>query len=70
MMQPVADADAVPPRHIVKFFELLGGGQRDGGLDGGGVSKARLAVLPGHTHYNLFESPALIAAVEPFLDAP
>jgi pimeloyl-ACP methyl ester carboxylesterase len=63
-----ADADSIPPAHIVRFFELLGGGKRDGGLDGSGVSKARLAILPGLTHYNLFESAALVAAVEPFLD--
>lgn len=62
-----ADADAVPPSHIVRFFELLGGGKRDGGLDGSGMSKARLAILPGLTHYNVFESPALVDAVEPFL---
>jgi len=64
-----ADADSVPTSHIAHFFELLGGGKRDGGLDGSGAPKGRLAILPGHTHYNLFESPALIAAVEPFLDA-
>jgi len=30
---------------------------------------ARLAILPGTTHYGIF-SPALAAAVAPFLDAP
>jgi hypothetical protein len=30
---------------------------------------ARLAVLPGQTHYDIFGSPALAAAVTPFLDA-
>lgn len=64
-----ADADAVPITHIAHFFELLGGGKRDGGFDGSGAPKGRLAVLPGHTHYNVFESPALLAAIEPFLDA-
>jgi pimeloyl-ACP methyl ester carboxylesterase len=64
-----ADADALPISHIARFFELLGGGKRDGGLDGSGAPKGRLAILPGHTHYNVFESPALVAAVEPFLDA-
>jgi pimeloyl-ACP methyl ester carboxylesterase len=64
-----ADADSIPPPHIVRFFELLGGGQRDAGIDGSGAPTARLAILPGHTHYNVFESPALIAAVEPFLSA-
>jgi len=64
-----ADADAVPTSHIARFFELLGGGKRDGGLDGSGAPKGRLAILPGHTHYNVFESPELVSAVEPFLDA-
>lgn len=63
------DADSVRAAHIVEFFELLGGGQKDAGWDGSGMSTARLAILPGLTHYNLFESPALAAVVTPFLDA-
>jgi len=63
------DADAVRPEHIVQFFELLGGGKKDGGWDGSGISKARLAILPGFTHYNIFSSPGLVASVTPFLDA-
>ena len=64
------DADAVRTAHAVRFFELLGGGQKDGGWDGSGMSNARLAILPGLTHYNIFSSPALASAVTPFLDAP
>lgn len=64
------DADAVPPRHAAEFFELLGGGKKDAGWDGSGISKARLAVLPGVTHYTMNSSPALASAVTPFLDAP
>jgi len=64
------DADAVRPEHAVEFFGLLGGGKKDGGWDGSGVSSARLAILPGLTHYNIFSSPALASAVTPFLDAP
>jgi hypothetical protein len=30
---------------------------------------ARLAILPGHTHYDIFSSPDLPGAVVPFLDA-
>jgi pimeloyl-ACP methyl ester carboxylesterase len=63
------DADSVRPAHIVQFFELLGGGKKDGGWDGSGISSARLAILPGLTHYNIFSSPALASAVKPFLDA-
>jgi pimeloyl-ACP methyl ester carboxylesterase len=64
-----ADADSFPPAHIVRFFELLGGGQRDAGWDGSAAPRSRLAILPGQTHYNIFESTALLGAVEPFLDA-
>ena len=64
------DADAMPPEHVVEFFELLGGGKKDGGWDGSGISSARLAILPGLTHYNIFASPALVPTVLPFLDAP
>jgi pimeloyl-ACP methyl ester carboxylesterase len=64
------DADAVRTSHAVQFFELLGGGKRDGGWDGSGISNACLAILPGLTHYTIFSSPALVTVVRPFLDAP
>lgn len=64
------DADGFPPAHAAQFFELLGGGQGDAGWDGSGMSNARLAILPGTTHYTIFASPLLALAVMPFLDAP
>jgi pimeloyl-ACP methyl ester carboxylesterase len=64
-----ADADAISIDHIARFYELLGGGKRDGGLDGSGRSKASLAILPGRTHYDLFEAPAFVETVNSFLDA-
>lgn len=63
-----ADADSVSAAHMVEFFGLLGGGQRDAGLDGSLRPVARLAVLPGVTHYDIASNPALAAAVNPFLD--
>lgn len=63
------DADSVRPAHILSLFELLGGGLMDGGLDGSGMSTARLAVLPGTTHYNILSSTALEPIIRPFLDA-
>jgi pimeloyl-ACP methyl ester carboxylesterase len=53
------DADSISPRHIAEFYGLLGGGQRDGGWDGSGVSSAQLAILPGATHYNIVTLPLL-----------
>lgn len=64
------DADGLSPAHAAQFFELLGGGKRDAGWDGAGMSISRLAILPATTHYNSFSSPALAASVTPFLDAP
>jgi len=63
------DADSIPPVYGARFFELLGGGKTDGGWDGSGMSGARLAILPGTTHYNIFSSPLLVPVVRPFLDA-
>lgn len=64
------DADSMSPAHAAEFFGLLGGGKKDGSWDGSGISNARLAILPGVTHYNIFASPALVPTVLPFLDAP
>lgn len=64
------DADSVPVSHAAEFFELLGGSQKDGGWDGSGISNARLAILPGVTHYNIAASPALPGVVLPFLETP
>src|SRR5206468_12625938 len=59
------DADIFPPAHAVELFGLLGGGKRDGGWDGSGRPKSRLAILPGLTHYTLFSAPALAVPVLP-----
>jgi pimeloyl-ACP methyl ester carboxylesterase len=66
----VGDADSVRTAHAVEFFELLGGGLAAAGWDGSRIPHARLAVLPGTTHYDIFSSPALASAVTSFLDTP
>jgi pimeloyl-ACP methyl ester carboxylesterase len=65
-----ADADSFRPAHIMEFYGLLGGGKRDAGLDGSGRAVARLAIVPGFTHYTVLSSPMVPALVTPFLDAP
>jgi pimeloyl-ACP methyl ester carboxylesterase len=64
-----ADADSIRPAHIVEFYGLLGGGLRDANWDGSLRATARLAILPGTTHYDIFAAPALAPAVAGFLDA-
>ena len=65
-----ADADAMRPAHIMEFYGLLGGGRRDAGLDGSGRAAARLAIVPGFTHYTVLSSAVVAELVTPFLDEP
>jgi hypothetical protein len=50
------------------LFELLGGGLRDASWDRSGMTKHRLAILPGVTHYDMNVAPRLAAAIAGFLD--
>jgi pimeloyl-ACP methyl ester carboxylesterase len=67
VMLVAGDADGLPPSHTVEFFALLGGGQGDASWDRSGMTHHRLAILPGATHYDINLTPALTAAVVPFL---
>ena len=61
-----ADGDAIPTAHIADFYARLGGGTEDPGWEATD-RRAFLAVLPGRTHYDIFDAPALITAVDGFL---
>ena len=63
-----ADADSVPTSHVAEFYELLGGGACDAHWDGSLRSRARLAVLPGRTHYDIFQAPELADVADRFFD--
>jgi hypothetical protein len=62
------DSDMIRPEHIVRFYQLLGGGLRDAGWMREHMSKNRLAILPDLTHYEVFMSPALVPTALPFLN--
>jgi pimeloyl-ACP methyl ester carboxylesterase len=62
------DSDMFRPEHMVEFYKLLGGGQRDAGWQREHMSKNRLAILPNLTHYEIFMAPQLVTTVMPFLD--
>ena len=62
------DADMYRPEHIVKFYQLLGGGLRDAGWTRETMSKNRLAIIPDQTHYDIFFSKKLVDTALPFLD--
>jgi pimeloyl-ACP methyl ester carboxylesterase len=64
-----ADADMAPPSHYVEVFKLLDGGLRDGGWMREGRPRGghALAIVPGTTHYDIFDSPLIVPIVEAFL---
>ena len=68
VMLVYGDADMIRPEHIVQFYQLLGGGLKDAGWQREHMSRARLAILPDVTHYDMFLSPALAPTILPFLD--
>ena len=61
------DSDMFEPGHIIRFYQLLGGGLKDAGWDGAGMARHRLAILPGVTHYTMSTAPALAETALAFL---
>lgn len=61
------DADSIMLEHMIEFYKLLGGGQRDAGFDGSLRSANRFAVIPNTTHYNILGSPAMTQFATDFL---
>jgi pimeloyl-ACP methyl ester carboxylesterase len=68
VMLAYGDSDMFRPEHIVRFYQLLGGGLKDAGWMREHMSRNRLAVLPDLTHYEIFSAPALAETVLPFLN--
>jgi pimeloyl-ACP methyl ester carboxylesterase len=66
-----ADHDAVSMRHIAEFFALFEGGVRDAGWDDKPkFARARLAIVPGYTHYNFGQGPDVARVIEGYLTQP
>ena len=68
VMLVYGDSDMIHPEHIVRFYQLLGGGAKDAGWQREHMSKNRLAILPNVTHYEMFMAPALVSTALPFLN--
>lgn len=68
VMLVFGDSDMYRPEHIVKFYQLLGGGLRDAGWMRETMAQNRLAIIPNRTHYDMFFAPELATTVLPFLN--
>jgi pimeloyl-ACP methyl ester carboxylesterase len=62
-----ADNDSISQKHIADFFALLGGGVTEPGWLNTKLSKSRLAVVPGYSHYNFITSPEVPQIIGKFL---
>jgi pimeloyl-ACP methyl ester carboxylesterase len=65
-----ADHDSVSLQHIAEFFALFGGGISEPGWIEPQFSSARLAIIPGYSHYNLGQAPEVAQVIERFLTQP
>ena len=70
VMLVFADNDSVSQKHIAEFFALLGGGVKEPGWHNTQLSKARLAIVPGYSHYNFASAPELAPIIEKYLADP
>ncbi len=68
VMLVYGDGDMITLEHVVKFYHLLGGGQRDAGWQREHMAQNRLAILPNLTHYEIGFSSSMAEAVVPFLN--
>ena len=65
-----ADNDSVSQKHIAEFYALLGGGVKEPGWQNTQLSKARLAIVPGYSHYNFVTAVELAPIIEKYLADP
>lgn len=63
------DSDMYRPEHVVKFYQLLGGGLKDAGWQREHMSQNRLAIIPNVTHYEMGVAPEMVDTALPFLNA-
>ena len=65
-----ADNDSISQKHVAQFFALLGGGVKEPGWLNTQLSKSRLAIVPGYSHYNFITSPEAPQIILKFLRDP
>ena len=68
VMLVFADSDMYRLEHVVEFYKLLGGGQKDAGWMRENMAQNRLAIIPNRTHYDVFFAPELVPTLLPFLN--
>lgn len=70
VMLVFADNDSISQKHIAEFFALLGGGVKEPGWQNTRLSTARLAIVPGYSHYNFASATELAPIIDKYLADP
>jgi len=70
VMLVFTDNDSVSQKHIAEFFALLGGGVKEPGWQNTRLSRARLALVSGYSHYNFVSAPELAPIIDKYLADP
>ena len=65
-----ADNDSISIKHQAEFYAMLGGGIKEPGWQNTQLSKARLAIIPGYSHYNFMTSTELPPIIDKYLADP
>jgi pimeloyl-ACP methyl ester carboxylesterase len=65
-----ADNDSISQKGIAEFFALLDGGIKEPGWLNTQLSRSRLAVVPGYSHYNFITSSEVPEIIGKFLADP
>ncbi|HEY5060528.1 MAG TPA: alpha/beta hydrolase [Gemmatimonadaceae bacterium] len=70
VMLVFADNDSISQKHIAEFFALLGGGVKEPGWMNTQLSRARLAIVSGYSHYNFVNAAELGPLIDKYLADP
>lgn len=62
------DSDMYKLDHVMRMYQLLGGGLKDAGWMRETMAPNRLAIIPNRTHYDIFFAPELVPTALPFLN--
>jgi pimeloyl-ACP methyl ester carboxylesterase len=62
------DSDMYKLDHVMRMYQLLGGGLKDAGWMRETMAPNRLAIIPNRTHYDIFFAPELVTTALPFLN--
>ena len=69
-MSTILRKKSVSPKHSAELFALLGGGVKEPGWQNTQLSRARLAIAPGYSHFKFVSATELAPIIDKYLADP